>query len=131
MESKHDKTMSDRILLDEILRDILGEYRDNCYFSPPDKMKLKYPCIVYRLSSMDSINADNVKYKTLEGYDVTVMDKDPDSPLRRKVFELPFSSFNRNFTSGGVNNWVFKVYYGRRINNGKESNAESANEWSN
>lgn len=107
---------SDRILLDEIFRDILGENRENCYFSPPDKMKMKYPCIVYRLSSIEAIRADNIKYRALEGYDVTVMDRDPDSELRRKVFDLPFSTFNRSFTSGGINNWVFKVYYGKRVN---------------
>lgn len=112
MESQ--PTKSERLLLDEVLRDILGEHRDNCYFSPPDKMKLKYPCIVYRLSSINSINADNIKYKTLEGYDVTVMDHNPDSELYKKVFNLPYSAFNRNFTSGGLNNWVFKVYYGRK-----------------
>lgn len=114
---------SDRILLDEILRDILGEHSENCYFSPPDKFKLKYPCIVYRLSSMESINADNIKYRALEGYDVTVMDHDPDSELRRKVFNLPYSAFNRSFTSGGINNWVFKVYYGKRVK--EETNHET------
>ena len=77
------------------------------YFQPPESKKMRYPCIVYELSDMQTIYADDRPYVTVKRYQVTVIDRDPDSPIPDKVAEIPTARFNRFFTSDNLNHWVF------------------------
>lgn len=101
--------MSDRLDLHEILCEILGTR--NVYFQPPESLKMQYPAIVYHRSDIQNDFADNGVYKQSRAYQVTVIDKDPDSEIVDKVSMLPACTFDRHFTSDNLNHDIFRLYY--------------------
>lgn len=99
-----------RIQFHKKLCEILGS--ENCYFSPPDGLHMKYPCIVYELSRLPTRYADNKNYIFgYQGYTVEIIDADPDSELIDKLRELPMCSFDRFFVSDNLNHFVFTIYH--------------------
>lgn len=66
-----------RLDLDAEFRELLGS--DYVYFSPPESLKLKYPCIVYHRTGANTRKADNNLYLLGFEYTVTIIDKDADS----------------------------------------------------
>ena len=100
---------SKRLEFHSILVSLLGS--SNVYFQPPSTIKMNYPCIVYQRNNVSKNNADDLLYTYSQGYTVTVIDPNPDSHIPEKVLKLPFSSYQRNFTSDNLNHDVFDVYY--------------------
>ena len=101
--------MNRRLELHEILVNILGSR--NVYFQPPETLKLQYPAIVYTRSDIRNTFADDEVYKQSFLYEVTVIDKDPDSVIVGKLSKLPRIRFNRHFKSDNLNHDVFTIYY--------------------
>jgi hypothetical protein len=95
--------------LHRILVDILGSR--NVYFQPPESIKLKYPCIIYERSYIQTVKADNTKYIEIKEYTVTVIDEDPDSEIPDKLIKLPYCSFSRHFVYDNLNHDVFTLYF--------------------
>lgn len=93
----------------EILADALG-YR-NVYFQPPESLKINYPCIVYSKNSGESKFANNKLYTHMTRYDVTLIHKDPDSGIDARLLDMPYCSFDRQFTKDNLNHTVFTIYY--------------------
>jgi len=103
-------TITDRRLeLHEILCGILGSR--NVYFQPPENLKMKFPCIIYEHENNDVKHADNRKYMKKRRYQVTIIDKDPDTEIPERLDELMFASFDRRFTADNMNNIVYTLYY--------------------
>lgn len=102
--------MTDRIGLHEILKKYVKE--GQCYFQPPESVKLSYPCIIYSLSSIDSKYADDKMYIGRKRYQVLYITKSPtDKTVDRIAEELTYVRFDRAYTSDGLNHYVFNVYY--------------------
>lgn len=101
--------MKSREELQVVLENVLGSR--NVYFQPPENLKLKYPCIIYELSDMRTVKADNIGYLKNKRYSVTVIDEDPDSEIPNAVLELPYCSFDRWFSTSDLNHWVFSLYF--------------------
>lgn len=101
--------MASRLDLQTQLEELLGSR--NVYYQPPESIKLKYPCIIYHLSKIRTDDANNKKYLKYRLYQLTLIDEDPDSDLVDKVLELPMCSFDRSFSSDGLNHFVFNIYY--------------------
>lgn len=99
--------MDSRLKLSQRLRD-LGVV--NLYFQPPTDTQIKYPCVVYSLVQMPTEYADNTPYLQHDRYTVTVIDRNPDSPLRKLVGGLHGSSFTTFFTKDELNHFVFNVH---------------------
>lgn len=97
-----------RLKLDAILRNIIGS---NVYFQPPENIVMKYPCIRYELSSIDVKYADNLAYKYKKAYQITIIDRNPDSIFPDRMLTLPLCSFQRYYRSDSLNHFVFKIYY--------------------
>ena len=93
------------------LQDHLKAITPNVYFQPPNKMTLKYPCIIYARETVDASYADNLRYRDAKKYSVTVIDRDPDSQLPDRVSKLPLCSHNRFFTADDLNHDVFTLYH--------------------
>ena len=55
------------------------------YFQPPASVKMQYPCIVYQRVTESVDYADNLKYRNMKLYQVTVIDRNPDSPIPDRV----------------------------------------------
>lgn len=101
--------MDRRLNLHQILTDILGS--DHVYFQPPESLRLVYPCIIYQYDTGDSQFADDRPYIFMRRYQITVIDRDPDSEIPDKVAQLPRCVNDRNFTSDNLNHYTFNLYY--------------------
>ena len=99
--------MGQRIDLQQVLERIAPQV----YFQPPETMKLVYPCIVYSLDNIDISHADNLPYKHLKKYQITIIDKNPDSSLPDAVSKLRSCRFSRHFTADNLHHFVFTIYY--------------------
>lgn len=72
---------------------------------------MSYPAIVYNRDHRQASFADNVPYATKTRWQLTVIDRDPDSAIPDRIGELKMSTFVRHFTTEGLNHDIFYVYY--------------------
>lgn len=107
--------MDKRLELHEILCGIVNitepDGDRHVYFQPPESVKIKYPAIIYSRNDIDNRFANNDVYKQTYNYQVTVIDRDPDSEIVDKVSKLSTCRFNRHFVSDNLNHDVFILYY--------------------
>lgn len=99
---------SRRLELHEKFCEILGSR--NAYFNPPESLKLQYPAIVYHRKPIDNKFANNGVYNQSQGYEVTVIDEDPEGLIAGKVSKLPTCRPTRHFTSDNLVHDVFELY---------------------
>lgn len=69
----------------EELHDVLLGFADNVYYQKPVNTVMLYPCIVYKKTGMDSVYANNMVYQSDTSYQLTVIDRDPDSEIPEMV----------------------------------------------
>lgn len=93
------------------LHEILETFVDNVYFQPPENVKLKYPCIIYKRDFAETEFAANQPYHHTLRYMITVIDQDPDSEIPSKVAAMPMSLFNRFYTADDLNHDVYNVFF--------------------
>ena len=101
--------MAPRLQLQALLEEILES--DHVYFQPPTNITLVYPCIIYKRDLSVTNFADDVPYRRTLRYQVTVIDRDPDSAIPSKVAALPLSIFVRFFTVDNLNHDIFNVFF--------------------
>lgn len=102
--------MASRLKLQSELEELLGSR--NVYFQPPESKKLQYDCIVYHRSKIDTRKADNRSYTMLDRYDLTLIYRNPDSELPKKILEhFQYCSHTSFFTVDNLNHDVFTLYY--------------------
>lgn len=100
----------DRESLDEEFMDILGN--ENVYFQPPENIRMSYPAIVYFRNDINSRYADDRSYINVRSYDVTLIDKRPDSPFIDEIMErFSFCRYNRHQTIDNLHHDYFTIYY--------------------
>lgn len=100
--------MSDRLSLHKELCKIPGI--ENVYFQPPESAKMVYPCIVYELSGIVNIPADNIHYIRRKRYTVTLIHKDPDNTVVDMLDEFKNCRFDRAFKTSNLYHYVFTLY---------------------
>lgn len=91
--------MATRLTLQNKLESILGSR--NVYYNPPESQKMSFPAIVYNLSDLRQVHADNRKYIDYTTYKITVVSKQVDHPAIRAVLDLPMTKFSANYTKNG------------------------------
>ena len=97
--------------LKELYETVTGtSSKDRVHFQPTSDTTLTYPCILYKLSDIPVERANNRPYKVEHAYELTVIDRDPVSPLREAVVLLPYCSMNRIYESDGLHHYVFTIY---------------------
>ena len=101
--------MATRVDLQNVLEELLGSR--NVYYQPPESLKMNYPAIVYTRKTIDNSYANNSVYKQNYAYEITVIDKNPDSETVNKISKLPTCRFDRHFKSDNFNHDVFTLYY--------------------
>lgn len=99
-----------RFLLQTLLEDLLGN-TDNVYFQPREGQNLSYPAIVYKRDSVRTDFADDTPYKINDRYQVTYIDRSPDSDIPRKIQQLPMSRFASHFVVDGLNHYNHSIYF--------------------
>lgn len=95
--------------LREMLKNILGS--DEVYFQPPPSVKMKFPCIVVTRENDHVIRADNKRYVVAYRYSIQYIRRPYDTDICEKILELPYCSYDRFFTSDGLNHDNFVIYY--------------------
>lgn len=101
--------MGQRLQLQSLLETLLGSR--NVYFQPPPTVRLQYPCIIYNRENIDTTFAANKPYQHTKRYQITVIDRDPDSIIHQKVGDLPMSSYDRFFTADNLNHDVYNLFF--------------------
>lgn len=101
--------MAPRVKLQEILEEILGS--TEVHFQPGPKTTMNYPAIVYNRDVARTAFASNSPYRYTKQYQVTVIDRNPDSAIPDKVAQLQLCTHVRWFASDGLNHDVFKLYF--------------------
>lgn len=99
--------MASRLQLQTLLETIT-EY---VYFQPPTNIQMQYPCIVYARDDSHTEFAGNRPYTRTKRYQITVIDRNPDSELPDKVEELSLCSFDRYFATDNLNHFVFNLFF--------------------
>lgn len=98
-----------RYELQDTLKGIMGS--NNVYFQPPGTLKMSYPCIVYERSKYADRHANNDLYGHMTEYQVTLIDRNPDSEFAEVLHRLPYTSLSSTFTMDGLNHFVFNTYH--------------------
>lgn len=78
------------------LNDKLKRITQNVYFQPPSNVQLKYPCIVYRLRTINSNSANNTSYIRHKVYDITYMSRDEETSI--------YDEMHKTFIGVGLDN---------------------------
>lgn len=81
------------------------------YFQPPSSVHIKYPAIIYSRANIENLHANNRVYLSNIAYQLTVVDRDPDSEIVDKVSQLPKCSFNRHYVADNLHHDVFTIYF--------------------
>lgn len=84
---------------------------DNVYFQPPDKSQLVYPCIIYDLTDLPALHADNAVYILDKEYAVTIITRDPDSELPLNFVFQQKTKFDRVFKSDGLYHFIYTIIF--------------------
>ena len=101
--------MTKRVELQRLLEALLGS--QNVYFQPPESYKMNYPCIVYHRDNVEIEHADNKPYAHRKKYQLTIIDKNPDSTIPDRIEMIPTCNFNRHFTADALNHDVYSIYF--------------------
>lgn len=88
------------------LESIMGN--DRVYFQPPESLKIKYPCIVYSMQTVDRIFADDGPWIQFPEYLVSYIGKDPDDPKIAQLMETRGLAFDRHYVSDNLHHNVFR-----------------------
>lgn len=100
--------MANRLKIDNILRDLLGD-GGHLYFQPPPNLKMSFPCIVYERVRINTRFADNNPYQLNDVYQVTYIDTDPDSDMPDKLAKLHQCVFERFYINDNKYYSVFRL----------------------
>lgn len=101
--------MASRLKLHEELCAILGNR--NVYYDPPESVKMQYDAIRYTRRKIDNTFANNSVYKQNDSYEVTVIYRDADSDIPRKLSRLPMCVHDRHYVANNLHHDVFTLYY--------------------
>lgn len=107
--------MNKRLELHEILCEIINitepDGDRHTYFQPPASVKMRYPAIRYSRKTIENEHADNIIYRHLHAYEVTLIDKNPDSIYIEKLLLLPYCRHDRHYKADNLNHDTFTIYY--------------------
>lgn len=101
--------MRTRLELHEVLCELLGSR--NVYYQPPPSVKMEYPAIRYRRIRIGNQYANDGVYTSQNQYEITVIDKDPDSTIPDRVNKLQSARMSRPYVGDNLNHWVFELYF--------------------
>jgi hypothetical protein len=101
--------MAERLELQALLSGIEGVKK--AYFQEPPANMMEYPCIVYSVDNRNTAFANNLPYRSIKRYQVTVIDENPDSKIPDAVAALPTSTFSTRFKASNLNHEVYSIYF--------------------
>lgn len=102
--------MRKRTDLNPKFKEILGN--NNVYFQPPESVKLKYDCIIYKDVTPFTRRANNHVYILQHKYQITYITSNPNSTIPDTLL-LSFEHIDRvnDFVSDNLYHYVFELYF--------------------
>jgi len=94
--------------LDEKLRACFSE-SPHVYYNPPEKLKMTYPAILYFHTGGRNFHANNIVHAQTHGYKITVVDRDPESPLAKQVSKIPGVAQGPNYRADNLYHFTFTI----------------------
>lgn len=106
-------TKTNRIEFHNVLLTLFGTDlpQGHLYFQPPENIQIEYPAVIYSRNNIKNNSADDLVYSQGTEYQVTVVDKNPDSVLVNKLSKFPTSRYSRHFSTTNINHDVFIILY--------------------
>lgn len=94
------------------LHNELKAFYPNVYFQPPSNIKMVYPCIVYNKTGKFRTFAGNGIYQSLQEYQLTVIETNPDSTVADDI-EQHFQScvIIQYYAAENLNHTNLQLYY--------------------
>ena len=94
------------------LHNELLKFCPTVYFQPPANIQMIYPCIVYHKTNINRHFAGNAIYSSLQGYLLTVIDSDPDTPVPEELqSNFQYCVITQTFHLDSMNNTNLTLYY--------------------
>ena len=93
------------------LNDLLLTLTANVYFQPPSNLQMELPYIRYERSRRTTEYAADRPYFHQKGYTVTVVDRDPNSPIAEALADLPRCGFDRHYRADDLNHDVYTIFF--------------------
>ena len=81
------------------------------YFQPNDNTRMDYPAIVYSRDGLDDKRANNEAYSQTTRYRITVIDRNPDSPIPELLSRFPMTRFTAHQVKDGLNQDIYTTYF--------------------
>ena len=101
--------MDKRMLLQSELERLVGP---NVYFQPPATVQLKYPCVIYNLSSGNSIYADNSVYTYTNRFELIFIYRKQNMEIVETVLRtFTMCTVSRVYIADNLYHYVFNLYY--------------------
>lgn len=103
--------MAQRLDLQLELEDLMGA-NAMVKYQPSPNYKLTYPCCIYKQSNGKTIFASNMPYTFTKKYQVTIIDRNPDTDYVEKMaMHFPMCVMDRAYAADDLNHYVFTLYY--------------------
>lgn len=85
---------------------------ENVYYQPPSNVRMKFPCIRFKLEQIDVKYASNSVYMFKNKYQFTyISNVVSDDLIQTFVSSLPHCTFDRPYVSDNLYHYVFEIYY--------------------
>lgn len=81
------------------------------YFNSPSGHDMVYPAIRYNIKTINGSYANNSVFLQQKAYELTLIDRNPDSVYIEKILQLPYCKFDRFYPANNLNHWTFTLYY--------------------
>lgn len=98
-----------RVDLHNVIKQVTGY--TNVYYQPPSRMS--YPCIMYDRSDYLFNYGDNIKYKGMTRYTITIIGQNPSNEETvNALLDLQYCSYDRQYkTSENLYHDVLTIYW--------------------
>lgn len=90
----------------------LLRFMSNVYFQPPSTIQMVYPCLVYAKSNEDVLYGNNHLYLNTQGYQLTLIEKNPDSLVATEIVNhFQYCSINQHYVVDNLNHTTINLYF--------------------
>lgn len=106
--------MDRRPMFDKELREIQEANwgYQHTYFEPTEEVRMKYNAIVYKRNDLNVRRANNRSYSIRNGYQVTVISRDPEDPVPVAIQDhFERCAPGRFFMKDNLYHFPFTIYY--------------------
>jgi len=97
--------------LHDKLCEVIGS--SHVYYQPPETIRMKYPAIVYDMYRINQRFADDLNYRIMPAYSVTIIDKTTELDWVDRMFEMfsKYCSLERTYVADNLVHYSFILYY--------------------